>query len=1029
MLQWASASIGAVLVTINPAYRLHELVNTLALVGVKHLFVVPHIRTSTYVRMLAETFVQIRSQHPGEIQIEELPELRNLIVIDNAEESLADLDKLHIKSMVDWREVPIWKEGTREQRVQKEIEEGLGRDEVINLQFTSGTTGLPKAVSLTHDNLLNNGIQIGRSWTHGACIVYPSEIFDPEAIVDAVVEERCTALHGVPTHFLGVLSEVEKRKKWGANLDFSSLRTGIAAGTSIPIDLMKTLVKDLNLSELTVAYGMTETSPVSFQTTPADPLIKRVETVGKIHPHVKAKIVDHDGNVVPLNTPGELLVSGYLLQKGYWQDEIHTQQAMKKDEKGTLWMHTGDEAVMDEEGYVRIVGRVKDIIIRGGENLFPVQIENTLTAHHSIREAAVVAVPDPKYGEVVGAWINAPAWVWFLKEDGTPEELPKTASGKVQKHVLRKWSKELAERQVGRVDHFRLPFVVEVVFRLPQHILSLVRVMIQQWWNIPEVLRLVFREMATKKDMLSAALTCHAFLEPGLDEIWGFIIPFRPLISCLPEDTWEIQEEMMPQDSVRLDVVHLPRTTGRVLTPDDLKRYLEFYSRRIRSVSSPTPYDAHITVLSTDFLRVLELTTHLRPGAFSPLLKQFFWSAYDRDLFIKTFPGFSLFLCPGTEVLHTHIYSSEPTQIAALRYMLNLLPSLKDLQVDRIPLEETDPSILEYDYLPSLPWNHLETLDISNPTNSEKIIPFLSTLPRLNKLTLLIRENQARIPLVYKSSSPDDHEILSMAKFGFDSLRTLTIESAATDATGFIQRIHPENQIRHLSLCLTFPSSESDNGAKIRDHRNQAQLLIQTLHYHMNPRCLRQLEVLDQSAYEEFDEPLELSWRKLDISPLFKFNELRQLGLSLSDGVGLTAAQASLVPTSWPKIETLGLENLLAVRQPRIDHVHFLEIATGCRFLEMLTLAFDASRVGEGDREAIARIRPDDGVAPPLKRLYIGHSPIESPSLVKSFLAEHFPKLDGVYSDGSGSNPPTKYEERWQAVSRMLRGSGSPVAV
>ncbi|RXW24833.1 hypothetical protein EST38_g1049 [Candolleomyces aberdarensis] len=318
-------------------------------------------------------------------------------------------------------------------------------------------------------------------WTHGACIVYPSEIFDPEAIVDAVVEEKCTALHGVPTHFLGVLSEVEKRKKAGVGLDFSSLRTGIAAGTSIPIDLMKTLVNDLNLRELTVAYGMTETSPVSFQTTPADPLIKRVETVGKIHPYVKAKIIDQEGNVVPVNTPGELLVAGYLLQKGYWQDEVHTQQAMKKDEKGTLWMHTGDEAVMDEEGYVRIVGRVKDLIIRGGENLFPVQVENTLTAHHSIREAAVVAVPDPKYGEVVGAWIvrepgaefelsrkevrdvvwrgmnpqNAPTWVWFVDGDGTPEELPKTASGKVQKHVLRRWSKELAERQVG--EYFSSP--------------------------------------------------------------------------------------------------------------------------------------------------------------------------------------------------------------------------------------------------------------------------------------------------------------------------------------------------------------------------------------------------------------------------------------------------------------------------------------------------------------------------------------------------------------------------------------------
>lgn len=504
-LQWACASIGAILVTINPAYRLQELVNTLNLVEVQHLFVVPSIRSSTYVRMLAETFPEMRSMHPGELQIEDLPSLRNFVVVDNAEEAREDLAKLHIQSMVDWREIPIWNESAREARIQTEMEKNLHRDDIVNLQFTSGTTGLPKAVSLTHSNLVNNGFLIGRSmnltnrdilcntpplfhcfglvlgnlaaWTHGACIVYPSAIYDPPSIVDAVMQEKCTALHGVPTHFLGVLSEIEKRKKEGEAVDFRSLRTGIAAGTSIPIDLMRTLVSELNLTELTVAYGMTETSPVSFQTTPADPLIKRVETVGKIHPHVKAKVVDNDGKVVPIGKAGELLVSGYLLQKGYWKDERHTNEAMKRDENGTLWMHTGDEAVMDAEGYVRIVGRVKDLIIRGGENLFPVQIENTLTEHHSIREAAVVAVPDPKFGEVVGAWIvrepgtdalgreeiralvrksmnpqNAPAWIWFIGEDGNPDDLPKTASGKVQKHVLRKWGKSLCETGLGKVE-------------------------------------------------------------------------------------------------------------------------------------------------------------------------------------------------------------------------------------------------------------------------------------------------------------------------------------------------------------------------------------------------------------------------------------------------------------------------------------------------------------------------------------------------------------------------------------------------
>lgn len=397
----------------------------------------------------------------------------------------------------------MWREDTWERDLQRNISASLEKDDIINLQFTSGTTGAPKAVSLTHSNLLNNGLSIGRhmylsekdilcnvpplfhcfglvlgnlaAWSHGACIVYPSEVFDPKAIVDAVVAERCTALHGVPTHFLGVLSEFDRRQAAGERLDTSSLRTGIAAGSPIPICLMKNLIAKLNLVDLTNAYGMTETSPVSFQTSPADDIIKRVETVGKVQAHVKAKLIDSAGNVVPVGTPGEICIAGYLLQKGYWGDEEQTRAVMKTDKEGTLWMYTGDEGIMDEEGYLRIVGRIKDIIIRGGENLFPVQIENALTAQESIQEAAVVSVPDEKYGEVVGAWIarrpgtsvsresireavakdmnpqNAPTWVWFLGEDGAPQELPKTASGKVTKHVLRKWSKELAEKNVGRV--------------------------------------------------------------------------------------------------------------------------------------------------------------------------------------------------------------------------------------------------------------------------------------------------------------------------------------------------------------------------------------------------------------------------------------------------------------------------------------------------------------------------------------------------------------------------------------------------
>ncbi|KAL1694039.1 hypothetical protein GGG16DRAFT_122877 [Schizophyllum commune] len=516
MLQWACASVGAILVTINPAYRINELIQTLSAVGVKHLICVPRIRSSAYLAMLADAAPGIRNSPPGEISDPRLPELRNIIVMDNGGEYRAEVERLEIRSLVDWREILLWREDTREEKARRVLEGSMGKDDVINLQFTSGTTGLPKAVSLTHHNLLNNGLSVGRCmrltdrdilcnvpplfhcfdeycipsarllmltfpcpltppWTHGACIVYPSPVFDPPAIVDAVIEERCTALHGVPTHFLGVLSEVDKRRHEGARVDLDHLRTGIAAGSSIPIDLMKRLIEHMNLRELTNAYGMTETSPVSFQTVPEDPIIKRVETVGRVQPHVKAKIVDSDGNVVPVGTPGQLLVAGYLLQRGYWNDDAQTQAVMKQDDNGTLWMYTGDEGIMDEDGYLRIVGRIKDIIIRGGENLFPVQIENALTDHPGIREAAAIAVPDAKYGEVVGAWIarepgtdvsraevrravadamnpqNAPAWVWFLGEEGVVDELPKTASGKVQKHVLRSWSKPLVEKKVGQV--------------------------------------------------------------------------------------------------------------------------------------------------------------------------------------------------------------------------------------------------------------------------------------------------------------------------------------------------------------------------------------------------------------------------------------------------------------------------------------------------------------------------------------------------------------------------------------------------
>ncbi|KAF7300682.1 hypothetical protein HMN09_00953900 [Mycena chlorophos] len=508
MLQWACASVGVILVTINPAYRVHELAAVLNLAGVSHLFVVPEIRTSRYLSMLVSHFPDLRGMPTGgPISHPELPALRQIIVVDNSGQFHAEAEQLQFKSWIDWREIIVWDESASEARLQEHIARSLNKDDVINLQFTSGTTGAPKAVSLTHHNLLNNGLSIGRAmylsekdvlcnvpplfhcfglvlgnlaaWTHSACIVYPSPVFNPPAIVDAVVGENCTALHGVPTHFIGVLSEVDRRRAAGEKLDIN-LRTGIAAGSPIPIELMKSLISKLGMNGLTNAYGMTETSPVSFQTTPSDPILQRTETVGKVQPHVTAKLVDPEGNIVPVGTPGELCVAGYLVQKGYWANEEQTAQVMRTDENGVLWMHTGDEAIMDEEGYLRIVSRIKDIIIRGGENLFPIQIEDTILTHldSAIEEAAVVSVPDAKYGEVVGAWIvrrksdagkkisreeireavwknmnpqNAPTWVFFVGEDTAEMELPKTASGKVQKHILRDWSKELTRKGVGKV--------------------------------------------------------------------------------------------------------------------------------------------------------------------------------------------------------------------------------------------------------------------------------------------------------------------------------------------------------------------------------------------------------------------------------------------------------------------------------------------------------------------------------------------------------------------------------------------------
>jgi fatty-acyl-CoA synthase len=344
-------------------------------------------------------------------------------------------------------------------------------DDPVNIQFTSGTTGSPKGATLTHHNILNNGFFIGEAMrlteqdklcipvpsgmvlgnlacvTHRACMVVPSESFDPLAVLSTVQEEHCTALHGVPTMFIALLEHPDF-----ARFDLTSLRTGIMAGAPCPIEVMKRVVAEMHQREVTIAYGMTETSPVSFQSSTDDPLERRVSTVGRIHPHLEVKIVDSGGCIVPCGTPGELLTRSYSVMRGYWDDEEHTRQAID----AARWMHTGDLATIDSEGYCNIVGRLKDMVIRGGENIYPREIEEFLYTHPDIADVTVFGLPDTQYGEQLCAWIRLREGAMLTEQNVTAfckgaiahykvpkyirfvDEFPMTVTGKVQKFVMRR---------------------------------------------------------------------------------------------------------------------------------------------------------------------------------------------------------------------------------------------------------------------------------------------------------------------------------------------------------------------------------------------------------------------------------------------------------------------------------------------------------------------------------------------------------------------------------------------------------------
>lgn len=467
----ACAKTGVILVNINPAYRLFELEYALNKVGCKAIVAMRRFKTSDYVGMLQELVPEAATQSSGSLKPEKVPMLERIVWFDEAgdTESFAGIDKFS-----DWIAT-----GDADDPAVPERAATLDRHDPINIQFTSGTTGAPKGATLTHRNILNNGFFIGEAMyltnedrlcipvpmyhcfgmvlgvlaimTHGGCIVYPNDGFDPLTVLEAVQKEKCTGLHGVPTMFIAEFNHPRFKE-----FDLSSLRTGIMAGSSCPIEVMKRVNQEMHLDEITIAYGMTETSPVSCQSSPATPIDKRVSTVGLVQPHLEVKIVDViTGEIVPCGESGELCTKGYSVMQGYWGSEAQTKDTIRDG-----WMHTGDLATMDEDGYVKIVGRIKDMVIRGGENIYPTEIEGFLYRHESIQDVQIVGVPDAHFGEVLAAWIIVKEG-HTLDEEGVREfckgniahykvpqyirfvrEFPMTVSGKIQKFKIAQAMKE-----------------------------------------------------------------------------------------------------------------------------------------------------------------------------------------------------------------------------------------------------------------------------------------------------------------------------------------------------------------------------------------------------------------------------------------------------------------------------------------------------------------------------------------------------------------------------------------------------------
>ncbi|MFE3725768.1 AMP-binding protein [Nocardia sp. NPDC059154] len=441
LIQYATAKVGAILVNINPAYRAHELRYVLRQAGIRMLVAAPSFKTSDYAAMITEV-------RP------ECPALEQVVLLDSLEwQSLFTSGRAANPDLL------------------AAAQSALSTDDPINIQYTSGTTGFPKGATLSHHNILNNGYFVGElcgyteqdricipvpfyhcfgmvmgnlaATTHGAAMIIPAPAFDPRATLEAVAAERCTSLYGVPTMFIAELADPEFD-----TYDLSSLRTGIMAGSPCPVEVMKQVIERMGMREVSICYGMTETSPVSTQTRGDDSLVQRTATVGRAGPHIEVKIVDPvTGVTVPRGAAGELCTRGYSVMLGYWGEPEKTAEAID----AARWMHTGDLATMDDEGYVAITGRIKDMVIRGGENIYPREIEEFLYTHPDIVDAQVIGVPDVKYGEELMAWIRM--------RPGTP---PLTAES-------------LREYCAGKVAHYKIPRYVHVVDEFPMTVTGKIR--------------------------------------------------------------------------------------------------------------------------------------------------------------------------------------------------------------------------------------------------------------------------------------------------------------------------------------------------------------------------------------------------------------------------------------------------------------------------------------------------------------------------------------------------------------------------